>query len=413
MNTIKQLEDINLNSLEFKIPLRNKNRNIIAYTIVSEEDYDYLNQFKWYNDVSNYVSSKIKINNINTTISMHRYIFINILKQNITSKDYIDHINNNPLDNRRENLRLSNAHLNMQNKKKSITAGSKYFGVSYNKSKNTYAIEVKINGERIRQYYKDELFAAYAYNLLLDKYNLKLKNYNNITKPDNFLVYTKKEKKGGNDIPRGISLHSNNKYRIAIKEKNFFFDSLDDAKNKLQELKNEKLQLKLNTVKFSPILYNHLNQPIFKINKNDIEYDIIIDEDNYYDIIKLSWHISSYGYICGNINNTTIRLHRFILNYNGDDIVDHIDSNKFNNQKSNLRIITRYQNSMNRLSRINSSSKYIGVTKFKNGYYSNITVDGIRKYIGYYKNEEDAARNRDKATKLYFKEYGKLNFPDE
>jgi hypothetical protein len=44
--------------MEYKILLRNKNKEIINYVIVSEEDYKHLNEFKWYNN-KGYVSGKI------------------------------------------------------------------------------------------------------------------------------------------------------------------------------------------------------------------------------------------------------------------------------------------------------------------------------------------------------------------
>jgi hypothetical protein len=42
-----------------QIPLRNKYKEIIGYTIVSEEDYDHLNQFKWCKNKDRYVVGKI------------------------------------------------------------------------------------------------------------------------------------------------------------------------------------------------------------------------------------------------------------------------------------------------------------------------------------------------------------------
>jgi hypothetical protein len=33
---------------EYKIPLKNRKKEIIDYAIVSKEDYETLNQFKWY-----------------------------------------------------------------------------------------------------------------------------------------------------------------------------------------------------------------------------------------------------------------------------------------------------------------------------------------------------------------------------
>ena len=81
------------------IPLKGNNNDNI---IVSTNDYTILNQFKWYKDKDNYVVGKID----DKMWRLHRYIMIVILKNDITSKNPIDHINNNPLDNRRENLRI-------------------------------------------------------------------------------------------------------------------------------------------------------------------------------------------------------------------------------------------------------------------------------------------------------------------
>ena len=38
-----------------EIPLKNKNKEILGYTIVSEEDYQHLSQYKLYLDINNYV----------------------------------------------------------------------------------------------------------------------------------------------------------------------------------------------------------------------------------------------------------------------------------------------------------------------------------------------------------------------
>lgn len=52
-----------------KIPLRNKNKEIVDYCVVSQEDYNELNKYKWYIS-NNYVKSKPN----NKTTSMHKYI---------------------------------------------------------------------------------------------------------------------------------------------------------------------------------------------------------------------------------------------------------------------------------------------------------------------------------------------------
>ena len=77
-------------------------------------------------------------------------------------------------------------------------------------------------------------------------------------------------------------------------------------------------------------------------NRIDIAY---IDEEDFERISKYGWYISKKGYVYTMINNTTIPLHRFILNeYNSDFVVDHHDGNKLNNCKSNLILMTNKEN---------------------------------------------------------------------
>ena len=84
------------------IPLKNNKGEIIEHAIVLAEDYIELNKFKWHKDKENYVKASIKnADGKLKTWRLHRYIMINILKHDIISKNPIDHINNNPLDNRR------------------------------------------------------------------------------------------------------------------------------------------------------------------------------------------------------------------------------------------------------------------------------------------------------------------------
>jgi hypothetical protein len=108
-------------------------------------------------------------------------------------------------------------------------------------------------------------------------------------------------------------------------------------------------------------------------------------------------------------------LHRYLLNYTGKDYIDHINNNPLDNRKSNLRIVTSSQNNMNKISNKNSTSKYIGVAyyKRKNKWRSYIKVNGKNIFLGNFKDEIEAVKARDIATKKYYKEYGNLNFSNE
>ncbi len=141
--------------------------------------------------------------------------------------------------------------------------------------------------------------------------------------------------------------------------------------------------------------------PIFHKGKL-INYSIVDDED--FNIqSKFRWHPTKGGYIYRTIRldkNTTksIYLHREILGVSYVDHrvkqVDHINHNKLDNQKINLRIITDAQNKQNRPSVKGSNSKYRGVSFHKKikKWQAYGSVNGKSKYLGYFDDEKEAAK---------------------
>ena len=109
----------------------------------------------------------------------------------------------------------------------------------------------------------------------------------------------------------------------------------------------------------------------------------------------------------------TIRMHREILGLHKGSRghVDHIDGNGLNNQRSNLRVCTNQQNCWNRSPRKNTTSKYKGVSWQSRSkmWKATITCKHKAHFLGYYKNEEDAARAYDKIAIRLFGEFAKTN----
>jgi hypothetical protein len=193
--------------------------------------------------------------------------------------------------------------------------------------------------------------------------------------------------------------------RIYIGVYNTLEEAIENRDNAIEN-KNKEIQDKLLNM---PILYNKDNQSIFKIKK----IDIIIDEDLYYDIIKYKW-CKNKNDIRTLINNKQIALSRYIMNYKGENYVDHINNNPLDNRKCNLRIVTPEQNNMNKSSHKNSSSKYIGVYWHKQNkkWQTSITFKGNTVHLGTFEDEIEAAKARDIATLKYFGEHGNLNFKE-
>lgn len=95
--------------------------------------------------------------------------------------EIVDHINGNPLDNRRENLRITTSLVNNQNAKKrrdGIT--SKFKGVHFCSASNRWKAQIQVNKKKLSLgSHKTEIEAANAYNTALDLY--KVSSPKNIT----------------------------------------------------------------------------------------------------------------------------------------------------------------------------------------------------------------------------------------
>ena len=90
-----------------------------------------------------------------------------------------------------------------------------------------------------------------------------------------------------------------------------------------------------------------------------------------------------------------------------DEIIDHIDRNKLNNRKNNLRVTNDYGNARNTSLAKNNTSGIIGVSfvSDRNKWVAQITVNYQNISLGRYINKEDAIVARLKAEKEYFGEF--------
>ena len=137
-----------------------------------------------------------------------------------------------------------------------------------------------------------------------------------------------------------------------------------------------------------------------------------------YDLVeKYCWNIdSSTGYVktIDRINNTgKLYLHRLVMGCTKGDktIIDHIDRNKIDCRKNNLRFVTRCQNNMNSCVSSDNTSGIKGVSwnKEKNKWEAKITVNKQDIRLGLYSNFDDAKKARIIGEEKYFGEYNIIN----
>jgi hypothetical protein len=143
------------------------------FAIVDDEDYEYLNRFKWcavYDKKmgSFYAARKGKCGNSENLkfLSMHREIM------NPPENMSIDHINHNTIDNRRCNLRICTQGQNVMNVIKRSDNTSGYKGVSWKKSANRWCAQLRANGKCVySMYFTDKIEAAKAYDDVAKKFH--------------------------------------------------------------------------------------------------------------------------------------------------------------------------------------------------------------------------------------------------
>lgn len=149
----------------------------------------------------------------------------------------------------------------------------------------------------------------------------------------------------------------------------------------------------------------------------------LVDEEDYEKINNLGKWTNNQGYAkramvfirCGEKITKTVSMHRLIMDAKTGEQVDHINGNRLDNRKSNLRIVNHTQNQWNRGALKNSSSKYKGVkyrTNCRNGHKpwrASITHNKKQHMLGCFFTQEEAALTYNYYAKKYFGEHARLN----
>lgn len=142
------------------------------FALVDDEDYEWLNQWKWYYSNGyavrgDYSGGKRK------TVWMHRVILSDELKPGMVC----DHVNRVGVDNRRGNLRVCTQAENMRNSSSREGSSSGYLGVCAYGGK--WAARIRLGSkQRHLGHYLSEEDAALAYNRAAIKAGLKFANLN-------------------------------------------------------------------------------------------------------------------------------------------------------------------------------------------------------------------------------------------
>ena len=154
-----------------------------------------------------------------------------------------------------------------------------------------------------------------------------------------------------------------------------------------------------------------------EIKLTNTELIALIDDEDYPIVSRFAWYIDSTGYaktcLRDDKKKVEIRLHKLIMGTNVSCKlqIDHINRNRLDNRKENLRYCTIAENRRNR-SKSNGISKYKGVSwdKERAKWYASIKYNYKNIYLGRHDNEITAAQAYDKKAKELFGEFAAPNF---
>jgi hypothetical protein len=139
---------------------------------------------------------------------------------------------------------------------------------------------------------------------------------------------------------------------------------------------------------------------------------VLVDADDFEILSQYSWYCSRQGYAVRNTSRkqgkrTLVRMHRQITNAHDSIEVDHINGNKLDNRKKNLRLCRREDNAKNLPIYSNNKSGHKGVSLHKSTgkWQAYINVNKKRIYLGLFKNKKEAVKVYNDAAEKYFGEF--------
>lgn len=420
-----------------QIPITTKKKGLIANVKCSVQDFTALMKHKW-RVRDNYFAATID----SKTISMHTYVKT-VLEGLTVPKGYVvNHMapDNDKLDCRRSKLEIVPHAYNVQNRKKrELEDGEeKYTGVKEITS-SRYESSIVVNKKyEYLGTYSSAIEAAEARDIFIVNYPGTIGHQLNF--PDRRAEFVgkpifKKQKKAKTRPYIGVTKISSKMYSTDVRvkgktirigkntdpkvcaeiyDKYIMENGLDRKTNFHPEYKPPK------KVKTDMIAINDTTCKLLIFGG-----DVFIDLEDYDRIKYYKWYTVNDGkslHVQAHADGTVILLHRFVVGETDSNVlVDHKDSNPFNNKKDNLRRTNHQGNGDNQSKRADASSQYHNVYLYKTSKANKprFMVSVVYKGEVVYKEkgfltEYAAAVARDEYVKTHLSHtLKKLNFPDK
>lgn len=116
------------------------------------------------------------------------------------------------------------------------------------------------------------------------------------------------------------------------------------------------------------------------------EFTVLIDDEDHRLLKHFNWFLCN-GYAAAQ----KVYLHRVIMDPEPGMVVDHINRNKLDNRRENLRVVTHQENLQNQRSQVGKTSEYRGVSWIRGAWVAQCRVNGETHYLGRHTDEMKAA----------------------
>jgi hypothetical protein len=138
----------------------------------------------------------------------------------------------------------------------------------------------------------------------------------------------------------------------------------------------------------------------------------IIDDADFKQLSQYHWNVAggkkgSGYYAAHRKGDKPVYMHRLIMDAPEGVEVDHINHNRLDNRRSNLRLCNSHQNKLNMKLRSDNTTGHKGL-RWRDDVKSwrvNVKIQGKEIQVGYFKKKRDAIRARKEAEVIYYGEF--------
>ena len=365
---------------------------------VDDEDYERVSAHKWCFNVDGYPC--------NTKLGRLSRWLLACTDPGI----YVDHINGQVTDNRRCNLRLATPSLNVHNRKRPLKDTNRFVGVSYNPRAQKYYVRV---GRISYGSYVDEEHAARVYNHYAVLKWGKDAKLNDLPDDPNFQPPREPQRR----VQRGEGTvyfePKSEKWKCSVgidgvRHHLGSFPTKEKAAEVLARFRAEHEQRKESIHLTTPIARNEDGIAVIPIKFGQAVRQALVDDDVWHTLMKRAWCYAENHYVtCG------VNMHHLVMKDQrlAGMVIDHINGNRLDNRKCNLRVATHSQNAQNRTLKVERELPR-GVCRAKNGKFNaRINCKGRYYGLGTFNSPEAAAKVYDTKARELYGPHAKTNNP--